>query len=93
VATPAGVATVVFGTALLFQGFDGAWLPAKLGLVALAVLLHVYDGHLLYTVGRGHGPPGRFVLALLHGAPLLLLLAIAALAAAKPAVLAPPGVG
>jgi putative membrane protein len=93
VATPAGVLTVMFGTALLFQGFEGAWLPAKLGLVVLAVLLHMYLGHLLYTVGRGHAQPGRLVLALLSGAPMLLLLAIAALAAGKPAVLPLPGVG
>ena len=84
VMTPAGVTTVILGTLLLGYGFHGFWLPAKLGLVALAVLLHLYVGQLLFDLGRGHARHGAAFYRLLNWSPLLLLLGIAALTAAKP---------
>lgn len=87
VMTPAAFATIVLGILLLARGFEGAWLPAKLTLVSIAVLLHVYYGKLLLEPRqRRSAAPGH---ALLIWLPLPLLLAIAALAAAKPDTLPP----
>lgn len=83
-ATPAAVIAVALGMALIAYGPSGAWLAMKLVLVSLAVLLHLYFGLLLYELGHGrdrHGPAFYRVTGWL---PLLLLLAIAALTAAKP---------
>lgn len=90
VMTPAAILTVAFGLALIGWGFEGAWLPAKLLLVAATVLLHVYQGSLLARPGDvvRHRP---LLYRLLGWAPLLLVLAIAALAAAKPRALPPLG--
>ena len=89
--TPAGVITVVLGIILIAYGFQGAWLPAKLALVALAVLLHVYFGQLLTDLSHDHSRHGAGLYRLLNWCPLLLLLGIAALAAAKPGALPPLG--
>ena len=84
VMTPAGVLTVLFGAVLLVYGFPGEWLAAKLGVVALAVLLHLYIGQLLFDLSREHARHGPFYYRVLNWSPLLLLLAIAALTARKP---------
>lgn len=89
--TPAAAITVLLGTVLIFYGFDGPWLPAKLVLVALAVLLHVYYGQLLIHLSRGAVPHAPAFYRALNWSPLLLVLAIAALAAAKPGSLPPLG--
>lgn len=89
--TPAAVLTIVFGTALLGYGFDGAWLPAKLALVAIAVLLHVYFGMQLVALWKGRASPATLSQRLAGWVPALLLLLIAALAAAKPVRLPPLG--
>lgn len=89
--TPAGTITIVLGTVLIAYGFEGAWFPAKLFLVALAVMLHVYAGLLLFQLGRGHERHGVFFYRVLNWSPLLLLLGITALAAAKPWAFPPLG--
>lgn len=91
VMTPGAVATILLGIALVGQGFRGAWLPAKLLLVALAVLLHVYFGQRLFGAASSPHPSRRMLDRALAWLPLPLLLAIAALAAGKPAVLSLPG--
>jgi putative membrane protein len=89
--TPAAVLTVALGIVLISYGFDGPWLPAKLAVVALAVLLHLYFGQLLVDLSRGHNRHGSAFYRLLNWLPLPLLIAIAALAAAKPGALPPLG--
>jgi protoporphyrinogen IX oxidase len=89
--TPAGAITVVLGIILIAYGFQGAWLPAKLALVALAVLLHVYFGQLLLDLSRGQVRHGLLFYRVLNWSPLLLLLGIAALAAGQPGALPPLG--
>ncbi|MFP5350541.1 MAG: CopD family protein [Gammaproteobacteria bacterium] len=84
VTTPAGVLAVLFGTALMFYGFDGAWLHVKLTLIVVAVLFHLYCGQLLRAFLHGGVKRGRFYFRALSQLPLLLLIAIVFLASAKP---------
>ena len=94
IATPAGVLTIALGMALIPWAEPGAWLLAKLILVALVVLVHLWMGAHLHALGKGERRPG-IAPRLLGWSPLLLLLAIAALTGAKPRSvgdLPPPGV-
>ncbi len=82
-ATPAALLAIGSGTLIfVWQGTLGAWLLAKLALVALLVLGHASFGLLILRLERSE--PGRRA-ALVVGALLLpLLLAIAWLVLAKP---------
>ncbi len=94
IATPAGVLTIAFGMALIPWVEPGAWLLAKLVLVAAVVLVHLWAGAQLHALGKGKRRPGGLFPVLLGWTPLLLLLAIAALTGAKPRGLQglpPPG--
>lgn len=94
IATPAGVLTIAFGMVLIPWVAPSAWLVAKLGLVALVVLVHLWMGAHLHALGKGERRRASVLPALLGWAPLLLLLAIAALTGAKPRSvgdLPPPG--
>ncbi len=84
VATPAALLTIVLGMALIAYGPTGAWLVMKLVVVALAVLLHLYFGLLLYGLGQGRERHGPWFYRIAGWVPLLLLLAVAALTGAKP---------
>lgn len=87
IVTPAGVLTIGFGLALIGFGFDGVWLPLKLVLVSLLAVLHMYNGLMLLDLTHGRSRHGRMFYRVLNGLPLLLLLGIAALTAAKPETL------
>lgn len=91
VMTPGAAVTIVLGTGLLAYGFEGAWLPAKLTLVAMIVLLHVYLGKLLLDSSMGRASHPVLFYRVLNWIPLFLLLGIAALTAAKPRALPPIG--
>ncbi|WP_187266019.1 CopD family protein [Alkalisalibacterium limincola] len=91
VMTPAAVITVVLGIVLIAYGFQGPWLPAKLALVALAVMLHLYFGQLLVDLSHGHTRHTSAFYRVLNWLPLPLFLGIVALAAAKPGALPPLG--
>ncbi|RYF59640.1 MAG: hypothetical protein EOO29_48840 [Comamonadaceae bacterium] len=82
-ATPAALLAIGSGTLIfIWQGTLGAWLLAKLALVALLVLGHASFGLLILRVERRESARGA---ALVVGALLLpLLLAIAWLVLAKP---------
>lgn len=88
-ATPAAALAILLGMLLLFYAQPGAWLALKLVLVAIAVLIHVHYGLVIYEMGRGRS---RHSVAFFHISgwlPLILLLALAALTAAKPRTLQP----
>ncbi|WP_246777989.1 CopD family protein [Arenimonas composti] len=83
--TPAAVATIAAGIALIALGPPGgAWLVLKLVLVAAAVLVHLQFGLTLYALGHGGRRRHAWMHRLLGAAPLVLLLALAALTGAKP---------
>ncbi|MEX0900129.1 MAG: CopD family protein [Gammaproteobacteria bacterium] len=85
VMTPAAAVAVTLGmTLILVYGFEGAWLPMKLVLVATVVLLHAYLGFVLHRLEEGDRRHGPFTYRVLTWVPLALFLAIAALTAAKP---------
>jgi protoporphyrinogen IX oxidase len=84
IATPAGVATIALGMALMPWVQPSAWLVAKLAVVTLALLLHLYLGLHLYALGHGKDKHGATFYQWLGWVPLLLLLAAAALTGAKP---------
>ncbi|MCK9487963.1 MAG: CopD family protein [Xanthomonadales bacterium] len=82
--TPAALVTTVLGMVLMAWNPDGAWLVMKLVLVSLAVLVHLYLGMLLSHMGQGDHRHGPWFYRALGWAPLVLLLAIAAVTGAKP---------
>jgi putative membrane protein len=85
IATPAGVLTIGFGMVLIPWAEPGGWLVAKLCLVTLVVLLHLWLGAHLHALGHGRRVRGVALLTgVLAWAPLVLLLGIAALTGAKP---------
>jgi protoporphyrinogen IX oxidase len=85
VATPAALVTIALGMVLIAMGpHGGAWLAMKLVVVALAVLLHLYYGLLLYQLGQGNERHGPWFYRIAGWTPLLLLLAVAGLTGAKP---------
>jgi protoporphyrinogen IX oxidase len=52
--TPAALTTIASGFLLIVSpGFQGGWLPLKLSLVSLLVLLHLYCGNLLASLRDG----------------------------------------
>lgn len=87
VLTPAGIATIGLGLALIGFGFEGVWLPLKLVLVSALVMLHLYYGQLLLDLTHGRTRHGAAFYHVLNWLPLLLLLGIAALTAGKPQTL------
>jgi protoporphyrinogen IX oxidase len=82
--TPAAAIAIALGLVLIALDFHGAWLAVKLALVAAAVLLHAYGAVLLRDLARGHVRHAPAVYRAMGWAPLLLVLAIAALSGAKP---------
>lgn len=87
--TPAAAIAVVVGGGLIAFGQPGAWLPAKLGLVALALMLHVYLGLSLYDLSNGRARHGIGFFRMLGWLPVGLAIGIVALTTAKPLTLAP----
>jgi len=97
VSTPAAVLAMLLGMALMLFIAPAGWLVLKLAVVSIAVLLHVYCGLYLYEMSRGGRSHGPLFFRVLGWVPLVLLLAIAGLTAAKPDTLpslpAPPQQG
>ncbi len=84
IATPAAVATIALGMALIAYGPTGAWLVMKLVVVTVAVLLHLYMGVMLYELGQGRDRHGAGFYRVFGWLPWMLLLVVAALTGAKP---------
>ena len=84
--TPGAVLTVGFGLWLwLGYGVDGAWLHAKVTLVAILVAFHVYLGWLLRGFARDRNRHGHVFYRWINEIPALpLLIAIVWLVVAKP---------
>jgi protoporphyrinogen IX oxidase len=82
---------VMFGLSLLFGlalwlhfGITGAWLHAKLALVALLLAYFIIAGRWLKGVDAGRGLPSATTLRWFNELPVLLLVVIVYLVIAKP---------
>lgn len=87
--TPGAVLTVVFGFWLLFdyawQAYSqSGWLHAKLLLVALLVVYHIYCGKLLLDFKHGRNRHGHVFYRWLNELPVLGLVVVVILAVVKP---------
>jgi len=86
ITTPGAVLTIVFGV-WLWRGYgiDGGWLHAKLALVALLVVFHVYLGKLVTDFREGRNRHGHVFYRWLNEIPALpILVAIVFLVVMKP---------
>jgi len=86
IATPGGVLTIVFGSWLWLGWFQGAgaWLHAKLALVAVLVAYHVWCGKLMLDFRRDRNRHGHVWYRWFNEFPTLVLVAIVLLAVFKP---------
>jgi len=83
--TPGAVLTIAFGLWLwLGYGFSGGWLHAKVSLVALLVLYHLYCGKLVRDFAHDRNQHGHVFYRWLNEAPVLALIAIIILVEVKP---------
>ncbi len=88
IATPGMILTILFGGWLIGfnpQGYmQAGWMHAKLGLVALLVVYHLYLGKLLFAFKRDQNKHGHVFYRILNEVPVLFLVAIVILVVAKP---------
>lgn len=83
--TPGAVLTIVFGLWLWHgYGFSGAWLHAKLTLVAVLIVYHLYCGKLLFAFKHDRNRHSHVFYRWLNELPVLLLVAIVILVVVKP---------
>lgn len=83
--TPGAVLTIAFGAWLwLGYGFSGGWLHAKVSLVVLLVLYHLYCGKLVRDFASNRNQHSHVFYRWLNEAPVLALIAIVILVEVKP---------
>ncbi len=83
--TPGALLTLGFGMWLwLGYGFYGGWLHAKLALVAVLVLYHVYCGKLMFDFRHDRNRHGHVFYRWLNELPVVLLVAIVLLVELQP---------
>lgn len=83
--TPAMVLTVASGLWMWAGwGFAGAWLHAKVALVAALVAYHFWLGHYVRAFARDQNTRTHVFYRWINEAPLVLLLAIVVLVVVKP---------
>jgi putative membrane protein len=83
--TPGAVLTIAFGLWLwLGYGFSDGWLHAKVSLVVLLVLYHLYCGKLVRDFAHDRNQHGHVFYRWLNEAPVLALIAIVILVEVKP---------
>jgi putative membrane protein len=83
--TPGALLTIGFGMWLWLQyGFHGGWLHAKLALVAVLVLYHIYCGKLLLDFRYERNRHSEFFYRWINEIPVLLLIAIVLLVELQP---------
>jgi protoporphyrinogen IX oxidase len=83
--TPGAVLTIAFGLWLwLGYGFSGGWLHAKLALVALLIVYHVWCGLLLRKFREDRNTHGHVWYRWFNELPVVILTGIVILAVVKP---------
>jgi putative membrane protein len=86
IATPGGVLTVVFGLWLWLGWFQGAggWLHAKLALVMVLVVYHLWCGKLMLDFRNERNTKSHVWFRWFNEIPVLILFAIVLLVVFKP---------
>lgn len=83
--TPGAVLTIGFGLWLMIRGgFSGGWLHAKLSLVLLLMIYHIYCGKLLIAFKNDRNQHSHVFYRWLNEAPVLALIGIIILVVVKP---------
>lgn len=83
--TPGALLTIGFGLWLMIQGgFSGGWLHAKLSLVLLLMIYHIYCGKLLLDFKNDRNQHSHVFYRWLNEAPVLALIGIIILVVVKP---------
>lgn len=83
--TPGAILTIVFGVWLwLSYGFSGGWLHAKLALVAVLVVYHLYCGKLLADFKHDRNQHGHVYYRWFNEIPVVILVAVVILVVVKP---------
>ena len=82
---PGAVLTIVFGTWLwLGYGITGGWLHAKLGVVAVLIVYHLYCGKLRSDFARDHNTKSHVWFRWFNEIPVVFLVVAVVLAIVKP---------
>jgi putative membrane protein len=82
---PGAVLTIVFGTGLwLGYGISGAWLNAKLALVAVLIVYHLWCGKLLNDFKHDRNTHSHVWYRWFNEFPVVVLIAAVILAVVKP---------
>lgn len=85
ITTPGGILTLVFGTWLwLGYGFGGGWLHAKLALVAVLIVYHLWCGAMVGRFKRDENTRGHVFYRWFNEFPVLILIAVVILVVVKP---------
>jgi protoporphyrinogen IX oxidase len=83
--TPGGLLTIALGLWLwLGYGFNGGWLHAKMALVAVLVVYHVYCGKLMIDFRHDRNRHGHAFYRWLNELPVVVLIAIILLVELQP---------
>lgn len=83
--TPGAIFTIFFGLWLwLGYGTSGAWIHAKLTLVGLLVVYHIYCGKLLLDFKHDRNKHGHVYYRWFNEIPVIALIAIIILVVVKP---------
>jgi len=83
--TPGAVLTIAFGLWLwLGYGITGGWLHAKVALVVLLIIYHLYCGKLLRDFKHDRNRHGHVFYRWLNEAPVIILIAVILLVELKP---------
>jgi len=83
--TPGAILTIIFGLWLwLGYGITGAWLHAKLALVGVLVVYHIYCGKLLLDFKHDRNRHSHVYFRWFNELPVLILIAVILLVEVKP---------
>ncbi|MFV1997844.1 MAG: CopD family protein [Acidiferrobacterales bacterium] len=83
--TPGGILTIVFGLGL-WLGYDvtGGWIHAKLALVAILVIYHIYLGKLMNDFKYDRNTHGHVFFRWINEFPVVIIVPVIILAVVKP---------
>lgn len=83
--TPGAILTIVFGSWLwLGYGISGGWMHAKLFLVLILIVYHLYCGKLVSDFKYDRNPFGHVFYRWFNEFPVLVLFAVVILVVVKP---------